>query len=267
MKLKSLIAFAGVACAAASYGDATTVSTDNTLCRIKFTTSEKEVLIGLPLVDVGGTTQTINATNYISTVGLPKDTQLLGKVDGKWYSWTVANANDAWTPVTTVNDNDNEATIPDNLASFTRGGAVRLIFPSKPDTTQAVYLYGQVANASTTGTAAITASRDSEKATYTLLSNINPSGKSISDLSIANSAAGDKIAVLSSNGTGQKEYTWSGSAWKEDVYTTKTVTIMGFSTTTVEKTTQDANKTFAAGEGFFYIAAPGNGGNPTFTWN
>ena len=259
MKLKSLIAFAGVACAVASYGDTTSVETGNTLCRIKFTTSEQEVLIGLPLVDVGGTTQTINATNYIMAANLTDGDALLGKVNGKWYSWTVSNR--AWGSEVTVTGN--EQSIPDNVASFARGGAVRLKFANTGS--HDVYLYGQVA-ASSDG-ATVTATRNESAPTYTLLSNINPSGKLISQLSIANSAAGDKIAVLSSNGTGQKEYTWSGSAWTEDVYTTETVTIMGISTTTVKKTTQAASKTFAAGEGFFYIAAPGDGGNPTFTWN
>ena len=261
MKLKSLIAFAGVACAAASYGDATTVSTDNTLCRIKFTTSEKEVLIGLPLVDVGGTTQTINATNYISTVGLNTGATLLGKVDGTWYFWEVSNG--AWAKTKTV-DANSTYTAGDN-ASFARGSAVRLKFNDSAES-HTVYLYGQVANASTTGDFAATATRSTTAPTYTLLSNINASSVEIGSLPITGQVKGDKIALLSSNGTGMKEYYYNGSKWMEDSYTTETVTINGYESTTITKSTFDASKTFQPGEGFFYITAPGNTGSATFTW-
>lgn len=262
MKLKSLIAFAGVACAAASYGDATTVSTANTLCRIKFTTTEQEVLIGLPLVDVGGTTQTINATNYISTVGLPGGTTLFGKdsATGKWSSWEISQ--NAWAKLTIVADDSKY--VPGDNASFARGSAVRLKFNDNLESHD-VYLYGQVANASTTGTEATTASRDSVKATYTLLSNINASQVEIGNLDITGIAKGDKIALLSSTGTGMKEYYYDGSKWMEDAYITETATIMGEEVTSVRKTTSEASKRFQPGEGFFYITAPGNG-DATFTW-
>lgn len=262
MKLKSLIAFAGVACAAASYGDATTVSTDNTLCRIKFTTSEKEVLIGLPLVDVGGTAQTINATNYISTVGLNTGATLLGKVDGTWYFWEVSNG--AWAKTKTV-DANSTYTAGDN-ASFARGSAVRLKFNDSAES-HTVYLYGQVANASTTGIPVAVAGRNANMPTYTLLSNINAAEIDISDLKqkVSGAVAGDKIAVISSNGVGQKEYTYADGNWKEDVFTTVDVTVGNSTIPTTKKTTQAAVKTFKAGEGFWYITAKGTG-DVTFTW-
>ena len=254
MKAKTLLAAAAAAMSVSAFADLSVAAT-NVLCRIALTTSEKEVLIGLPLVDVGGTTQTINATNYVSTTGLSTDDMLLGKVNGEWKAWSVQGGK--WTAASVTIDN--KTFCASDRDSFDRGGAVRFVKSSDPDGSYTIYLYGQVADAGLNGAnPESTASRSSSGITYTLMSNLNPASKTLEAMNFDGLASGDKIALLSSNGTGQKEYFYNGTAWMQKTYTTVTNSTWLVETTYLQETDTDASSVaIAAGQGFWFIATKG----------
>lgn len=136
MNRKTLLALAAVAATSATFA-AVTAKSDNTLCRIKVTTTTQETLIGLPLVDVGSTegNNTVNVKNFVLTTGLPDNTTLEYKNDqGKWLGWKIDSG--AWTAVGV----DETITPTESLA---RGKSVLLTLPTAPSPSQNIYLYGQ----------------------------------------------------------------------------------------------------------------------------
>ena len=67
MKLKSLMAVAAVVTAGVALAK---VESETTLCQIKVSSSYTNTVIALPLVEVGGSTDTIDPANYVLTNGL-----------------------------------------------------------------------------------------------------------------------------------------------------------------------------------------------------
>ena len=145
MKRKVFLAFAGAMIAGASFAS---VSASNIVCRIAISSVETNTIVSLPLVDIGVPgVSTINATNYVLTVGLKAGDRLLQKTandDGvfEYQGWTLLTDGGEWTAVTL---SSSSITVPAlQSAVFQRGGAL-MLSRTDPESSNPFYLLGQVA--------------------------------------------------------------------------------------------------------------------------
>ncbi len=136
MNKKTILALAAFVAAGSALA---TVTSENTLCRIALTVTTEQVMIGLPLVDVGGTGDTIKPTDFVLTQGLEDNTLIeYQDTDGNWKGWKISGGN--WVAAETSAGTPTE--------SLARGGALILTRPSGWSGTLTVYLYGQVSTGS-----------------------------------------------------------------------------------------------------------------------
>lgn len=136
MNKKTILALAAFVAAGSALA---TVTSGNTLCRIALTVTTKQVMIGLPLVDVGGDS-TVEVTNFVLTDGLEEGTTLEYKdgteATGGWHGWVITGGK--WVKA------ESEESEP--TKSLARGKAVLLTRPDGYTGEKTIYLYGQVAS-------------------------------------------------------------------------------------------------------------------------
>ena len=197
MNFKTLMAFsAALVCTSLL----AVVTTGNTLCRIAVESRTKDTIISLPLVDVGGTADSINITKMVLTENLSNGDTLMAKIDGMWQTWMLQNG--VWVGARTVSGDETTSSSPN--AAFERGTAI-ILRRTGLDLTKPIYLYGEFKNAA------------KEQAPvaggWTLMGNALPSDFKINkkDFWTANNSSpsvGDKLVIPVSTGLGVKEYTW-----------------------------------------------------------
>ena len=214
MKLRSLICVSAVAAASAAFA----LDGGNTFARLKVTSDLSNSIIAIPLAGCGETDAKIYVTNLVMTTGLSTDDTLMYNDGTDWYAWEIKGG--AWSPVAAGSKNGVTVVDP-NACKMDCGRACWLI---RSNTSNPIYLYGQVKEAQPSVTVAGAASAD--KYAYTIIA--KPSEADALDLNTwhpANAAAGDLLLVPdSSNAMGQKTYRYSGSAWQTMTQSTSTVT-------------------------------------------
>lgn len=179
-----------------------TVTTGNTLCRITVVSNTKDTIISLPLVDVGGSADSINITKMVLTENLSDGDTLLARVGGVWQTWMLQNG--VWGGVRTVSGDETISSSPN--AAFERGTAIILRRSgSDSDLTKPIYLYGEFKNAAKEQTPVAGG--------WTLMGNALPSDFPINKEGFwtANNSrpsVGDKLIIPVSTGLRVKEYTW-----------------------------------------------------------
>ena len=249
MNFKTLMAFSAVLVCTSLWA---VVTTGNTLCRIVVESRTKDTIISLPLVDVGGSGDSISITKMVLAENLSDGDTLMAKVGGVWQKWDLKNG--AWGGATTV-EGDNTVTSDPN-AVFARGTAI-ILRRTGSDLTKPIYLYGEFKNAAKEQTPIAGG--------WTLMGNAFPFDFKINkkDFWTANGtpSEGDQLIVATSL-LGIKEYTWGtlseGTGWitarmskndKDVLVSTKVL----------------ADDSIPAGHGFWYRSVGTS--VPTVTWN
>lgn len=202
MNCKSLVSLVAVAIAGTSLA---VVTSTNTLCRIKVAYSSQENIVGIPLVEVGGSAETINVTNFVLTTGLPEGTKLSYKEGNTWYNWAL-DGNGKWS----VAQGDTAPT-----DTFARGGAVVLKLPDNTTYSGNFFLSGQYSSNDCTIT---------PTAGYNLIGNAGTTALTSANLG-GTPANGDKVifpvtATFNMGGTevtmpSTKTYTYNNGAWSD----------------------------------------------------
>lgn len=252
MKLRSLICVSAVA--AAMSAAATTVTSENTFCRLPVTSGFASTIIALPFSGCGESQMQIYVTNLVMTANLTTgDTLLWKNASGTWYAWEFDGT--SWGAVTTATKDGHDVATPAAQTAIPCGQACWL---NRSDTSKPFYLYGQV----NTGIASATAYRgNGTTPTFTLLG--YPTEQADLLISSLPGSNGDSVLVPAAGGLGYKEYVYN-DGWKTKSTTTTTTTITrGGKTKTVDKTTitytavTDSDK-IAAGLGFMYGRVAGS---------
>ncbi len=252
MKLKSLLALTAMAAVAAA---SATVTTDNTLCRIKIDSGTTNTIVSIPLVKVGVSADSaIDVSALVLTNNMSAGDSILHKKEDSWDAWTMVDGS-GWTEAETVTGYNVSLPESDALA---RGEAIWV----NQKTPTAFYVYGQVASSASTSVEIDGA----EDATYTLIGNQNPDAYPFSS---AKNWSGlqdeDRIIVPdASSAMGMKEYVFSDGAW---VYV-KTVSVT-YNDQTISKkvVTSTEGMSIPAGIGIWFKTAAGTSGTTrTITW-
>ncbi len=251
------VAAAVVLAAGASFAS---VTTTNKICRIKVTSAETNTIVALPLVNIGVPYQTtLNATNYVQTVGLDTGTILYQNttnengvfVQNGWYL-----LNGTW--VAPSQSSGGITTPALETAEYERGPAnVLRLFRPDPGTggaPRSFYLVGQVPPSGST----VTFSPASKY--QTLVGNPMPSELDITSIGFTEGKGpsdGDYIVVPS---RGETHYTWHEGNWCTYVRQRNGRTI------TYVWTPVAANAvTVAPGSGFWYYSSVDAAPELTFT--
>lgn len=199
MNFKTLMAFSAALVCTSLWA---IVTTGNTLCRIVVESRTKDTIISLPLVDVGGSGDSISITKMVLAENLSDGDTLLARVGGVWQTWMLQNG--VWGGVRTVSGDETISSSPN--AAFERGTAIILRRTgSDSDLTKPIYLYGEFKNAAKEQTPVAGG--------WTLMGNALPSDFEINKEGFwtANKkspSVGDKLIIPVATGVGVKEYTW-----------------------------------------------------------
>ena len=220
------------------------VTSANTLCRIEVDSPLNETMLAVPLIEVGGSSQTIAVTNMVMTSTLSAGDILMYNTGSEWYSW-VLNDGKKWVATETSDAGKMTKAAPN--ATFARGRGVWLV---RKSTASKIYLYGQVDSKTTDTTAA---AGTSETPAYTLMGNPKETGFNPNSVTWSDCAEGDMLAYADSYGKA-RTVTWKGDTkkwctFKKDstsgVYNWAPVTAIDL--------------TIPAGQGFWYVSRGGAG--------
>ena len=240
MNFKTLMAFsAALACTSLWAA----VTTGNTLCRIAVESETKDTIISLPLVDVGGTADSINITKMVLTENLSNGDTLMAKIDEKWQTWMLQNG--IWGGATTVSGDETISSSPD--AAFERGTAI--ILRRTGSLTKPIYLYGEFKNAAK--------EQAPVSGGWTLMGNALPSDFPINKEGFwtANNSSpsvGDKLVIPVSTGLGVKEYTWGKFVEGENTKTGWIVAEFKMENDVMVSVKELTKDIIPAGQGFWY---------------
>ena len=251
MKCRILTALAAFAVSVPLFA---AVTSRNMLCRIAVESQTKDTIISLPLVDVGGSGDSISITKMVLTENLSNNDTLMAKVGEVWQTWRLENG--TWVSVSTV-ERDNTVTSDPN-AAFERGTAI--ILRRTGSLTKPIYLYGEFKNAAKEQTPVARG--------WTLMGNALPSDFPVNKdgfwTADGSPSEGDKLIVATSS-LGIKEYTWGTLGEGENAKT-------GWITAKMSKNDDDvlvstkvlSDDLIPAGQGFWYRSVGGS--VPRVTW-
>ena len=253
MNFKTLMAFsAALVCTSLL----AVVTTGNTLCRIAVESRTKDTIISLPLVDVGGTADSINITKMVLTENLSNGDTLMAKIDGMWQTWMLQNG--VWVGARTVSGDETTSSSPN--AAFERGTAIILRrIGSDSDLTKPIYLYGEFKNAAKEQAPVVGG--------WTLMGNALPSDFEINKEGFwtaeGSPSEGDQLIVATSL-LGIKEYTW-GTLSERTGWITATMSKNDKGVLVSTKVIADDS--IPAGHGFWYRSVGTRVPTVTWTWN
>ncbi len=212
--------------------------TGQTIGVTKITTTNQNTIVAVPFASLTNSLADISANDLVSPVGLPKDTVLQVFKNNQYYGWQLDN-NGVWVAV-----GDQAASQADVIANSTIacGGAIWVVLPSAPATSQDIYIYGDFTTEPKTSS--IVGGGESKVANLVA----NPL-QSVASIGVT-PAVGDQVIVPQDGAP--EVYTWrtkSGGAdgtWRRDGKAASLPDI-------------------AVGQGIWYVRAT-NTGDTTISW-
>jgi hypothetical protein len=116
--------------------------TGQTIGVTKITTTNQNTIVAVPFASLTNSLADISANDLVSPVGLPTETVLQVFKSDKYYGWQLNN-NGVWVAV-----GDQASTSEDVIANSTVacGGAIWVVLPKAPATSQDIYIYGDFSN-------------------------------------------------------------------------------------------------------------------------
>ena len=140
--MKKLLLIAGVAVALAASAD----YTSQTIGVTKITTTNRNTIVAVPFASLTNRTAAISANDLVCTNGLPigtttATTQLLVFKNDGYLTWELAP--DGWVPVPNGSHTADYVSANSTIAS---GGAIWVVLPKAPATSQDIYIYGDFSN-------------------------------------------------------------------------------------------------------------------------
>jgi hypothetical protein len=222
-------------------GAKTKVASENTIGVLKVESSATSTVIAVPWESLAADGQDITVSDLVRTATLTEGDELkvYDTATGKYRAWTL-NASKEWEPVTVVGGAKSEEASDSTIA---RGSGVWL---TRQDTTQPIYLVGEVAEQSTTTT--IAGAQDDEP-TWNLVA--APTVESV-DLNEKFPDANEGDVVMVPTETAPRRYTYENGSWGytdyEEVKTARGIKVVK----PVRKT--DVTEV-PAGTGFWYSNA------------
>ncbi len=262
MNLKTLLAFATVTASTAVLAE---VVSTTALCRIKVDSGTKNTIVALPLIKVGGTTQTIPVSEFVMTDNLTDgDSILVMDATGKTTTQTWSLVEDdqthvkSWQSGTVVEGTDSTTAPAASTAGQARGSAIWL---TRKDPAKPFYLYGQVSE--TEYTQPEIGNGTPESPAYTFIGNPNPKEIKLNDprdVEWVNAQVGDQIIVGSTGKLGYITYTYGKSE--------NGVAEWVCYTASNGDVTRNTDITLPAGQGFWYVttSTPEGGRTRSITW-
>ena len=222
-------------------GAKTMVSSENTIGVLKVESSAKSTVIAVPWESLAANEQDITVADLVRTATLSEGDELkvYDTATGKYRAWTL-NGSKEWKPIPVVGGASSEEAGDSTIA---RGSGVWL---TRKDTTQPIYLVGEVAEQSTTTTIA---GANEEKPTWNLVA--APTVESV-DLNEKFPDANEGDVVLVPTDGAPKRYTYKDGSWGYDDYVT-TVNKKGIEVAKVVRNTNVTN--VPIGTGFWYMNA------------
>ncbi len=267
MKLKSFVAVTAVVTAGVALAK---FESNTTLCQIQVSSPYTNTVVALPLVEVGGSADTINPADYVLTNGLVTGSYMYIKEGDTLKGWALTAQ--GWEPcavaeartnavIHSVAAADNEAVARGNAVWLFRNGAS---LGEKP-----IYLWGQLSLNEATNTAT---------GAYTMMGNASTNAVRLTALNWqVPPAVGDKVMFIDDSAYGvTNEFTCSSSAnppsWTFVTNSTRTVIIRGQEKqiTTffdVELAPNSVNDpTIDPGAGFYFYRKSTEGTAPKVVW-
>ena len=117
--------------------------TSQTIGVTKITTTNKNTIVAVPFASLNGG-GAISANDLVCTNGLPADTALQVFANNQYYVWELDPA--GWVPVPATGV---DATAIANNSTIACGGAIWVVLPTTPATSQDIYIYGDFTTAPT----------------------------------------------------------------------------------------------------------------------
>ena len=222
-------------------GAKTKVASENTIGVLKVESSAKSTVIAVPWESLAADGEDITVSDLVRTATLSEGDELkvYDTATGKYRAWTL-NGSKEWAPIPVVGGASSEEAGDSTIA---RGSGVWL---TRTDTTQPIYLVGEVAEQSTTTTIA---GANEEKPTWNLVA--APTVESV-DLNEKFPDANEGDVVLVPTDGAPKRYTYKDGSWGYDDYVT-TVNKKGIEVVKVVRNTNVTN--VPIGTGFWYMNA------------
>ena len=244
MNLKSIVAIAAVATLGSAIAS---VESSVKLCRIEVTNQYSDVVVSLPVVDVGGTTNICPAA-CVLTNGLTNGDYMYVNVGGTRKAWAFNSTTAKWNgAIISASASDNvvgeeiPAAANDDVVPC---GSSIWIHRQNPET--GIFLYGQVATNALSTTA--------KAGGFAMIGNASTNSVKLTSIPWASGSepqVGDQVMTIGPNGAVAATYTCSangGTTWTQKVkksgegrpkYDTITYTF-------------ENSPEFSPGEGFYY---------------
>ncbi len=222
-------------------GAKTKVASENTIGVLKVESAAKSAVIAVPWESLAADGEDITVSDLVRTATLTEGDELkvYDTATGKYRAWTLT-ASKEWEPMTVVGGASSEEAGGSTIA---RGSGVWL---TRTDTTNPIYLVGEVAEQAATTTIA---GANEEKPTWNLVA--APTVEAV-DLNEKFPGANGGDVVLVPTAGAPKRYTFKDGAWGYDEY----VTIVNKKGIEVVKVVRKTNVTnVPSGTGFWYMNA------------
>lgn len=230
--MKKLLSLAVATLALAAMAD----YTGQTIGVTKVTTTNRNTIVAVPFASLTNGTVAISANDLVSTNGLPTTTNLHVFKDDAYYTW-VLDAAGGWLPAPDSSQLNDPGIVIAN-STIASGGAIWVVLPDTPATSQDIYIYGDFSNPVTASS--LVSGKNN------LVANPLQSKATISAEFVP--APGDVVTVTKDGIADKYEYKQNkaktSSAWRKDG---KTATL----------------PQIEEGQGIWYFRA---GGNTSITW-
>ena len=136
--MKKLLSLAVVTFAFAAMAE----YTGQTIGVTKITTTNINTIVAVPFTSLTNGLANISANDLVSTNGLPADTVLQVFKNDQYYGWQL-DRNAGWVA---VGDSSTSAAAVIANSTIACGGAIWVVLPSAPATSQDIYIYGDFSN-------------------------------------------------------------------------------------------------------------------------
>lgn len=238
MNLRSIVAIAAVA----TMGSAMAAYTSNVkLCRVEVTNNYSDVLVSLPMVGVGETTN-ISPAACVLTNGLQNGDYMYANVDGTRKGWQFDSATAKWKGTPIVSDDFEDIPAAGDDDKIPCGGSVWI---HRATSGTSIYLFGQVAT---------NALETSAVASFTMMGNATTNVVKLTAIPWKTGCApvvGDQIITIGPGGSMAATYTCAtngGASW------TRKERIPGEGRPKYNTITYNSENSpeFSPGEGFYF---------------
>lgn len=132
--MKKLLSLAVAAFALAAMAD----YAGQTIGVTKITTTNQNTIVAVPFTSLTNSLVNISANDLVSTNGLPADTVLQVFKNDQYYGWQL-DRNTGWVA---VGDSSTSAAAVIANSTIACGGAIWVVLPDAPATSQDIYIYG-----------------------------------------------------------------------------------------------------------------------------